>query len=147
MAGAKILKNRSRRKNYLAVYYQAVIIAFLITFGAALAIISIQLGTRGAVKVSFAQTEAKLQSSASVPSNPINSMNEKLRQKATALTQKEAELQHEESRLTAIITANEARILAYLFSIGVSLFILILLNFFFDYKRSLKLRQDSQMKL
>ena len=124
----------------MAVYYQAVIIAFLITSSAALAIILIQLGTRGAVKISFAQTEAKLESSASVPSNSINSLNEKLRQK-------EAALQREESRLIAIITANEARILAYLFSIGVSLFILILLNFFFDYKRSLKLRQDSQMKL
>lgn len=117
-------------------YYRAVIIGFLVTCGAALAIVLIQLGTRGAVKVSFAQTGGVLESSASVPSNPINSLNEKLRQKEAALTQKETELQRKESYFAEVVTANEARILAYLLSTGGALFLLILLNFFFDYQRS-----------
>lgn len=128
MSGAKGSTNRSRRDYFLNAYYRVVIIAFLITLGAALAIILLQLGTRGAIKVSFAQTGGVLESSASVPPNQINLLNEKLRQKET-------ELQRKESYLAEVITANEARMLAYLFSISGALFLLILLNFFFDYGR------------
>ena len=147
MLGTKRSTNRSRRDYFLDAYYRVVILAFLITFGATLALVLIQLGTRGAIKASFAQTGGSLESSASVPPNPINLLNEKLRQKETALTQKETELQREESRLTEAVTASEAKILAYMFAISGALFSLILFNFFFDYKRSFKLRQDSQMKL
>ena len=135
MSGAKRSKNRRRRNYFGAVYYRTVTIAFFIAFGAALAIVLFQLGTRGAITISFAQTGGVIESRASVPSNPTNSLNEKLRQKETALTQKEAGLQRQESYLAEVITANEARWLAYLFIISGALFFLILLNFFFDHQR------------
>lgn len=128
MLGAKRSKNQSGGNYFLAAYYQMVIIAFLIAFGGALSIVLIQLGTRGVIEVSFAQIGGKLESSASVPSNPTNSLNEKL-------WQKETELQRKESYLAEVVIANEARFLAYLFSISGALFLLILLNFFFDYQR------------
>lgn len=140
MSGAKKLKNQSRRNYFLAVYRRVVIIGFLLTFGAALAIVLIQMGTKGAIQISFAETEGKLESTASVPFNPLNLLNEKLRQKEAALTQKEIELRWVESRIVQAIMDNEARFLAYLLSASGTLFLLILLNFFFDYKRSLKLR-------
>lgn len=124
MFGAKRLKNLPRRNRFLNVYSHVVIITFLITLGAALVI-----------EVSFAQADAKLKSSAIIPLNSTNLLNEKLRQKEAVLTQKEVELQREESHLTEVITANEAKILVYLFSISGALFLLILLNFFFDYQR------------
>lgn len=140
MSEAKRLKNRPPRDCFLDVYYRVIIIGFLITFGMVIVIMLVQLGRRGAIKVSFAQTGGVLESSASVPFNPTNLLNEKLRQKET-------ELQRAELYLAEVITANEAKILAYLLSISGVLFFLILLNFFLDYKQSLKLRQDSQMKL
>jgi len=135
MSRAKRSTNRSRRDYFLDAYYRTVIISFLITFGATLTVVFIQLGTRGAVKASFAQTGGVLESSASVPPNSINLLNEKLRQKEIVLTQKEIELQRNESYLAKSVTASEARILAYLFSISGAFFLLILLNFFFDNRR------------
>ena len=135
MSGAKRSKNRSRRNYFWDAYYRMIIIAFLIISGATLAAVFIQLGTSGAIKISFAQTGGVIESRASVSLNPTNSLNEKLRQKETALTQKEAGLQRQESYLAEVITANEARWLAYLFIISGALFFLILLNFFFDHQR------------
>lgn len=135
MSGAEKVKSRSRWNCFLAVYRRAVIVGFLLTFGAALAVVLIQLGTKGAIQISFAQTGGKLESTASVPPNTINSLNEKLRQKEAVLTQKETEIRWAESRLAQAITDNEARVLAYLLSISGTLFLLILLNFFFDHQR------------
>ena len=147
MSGVKRSKDRSRSGRFLDVYYRAIIVGFLLALGAASAMVLVQLRTKGVIQVSFAQTGGTLESRASVSPNPINSLSDKLQQKETALTQKEVELQHKESSLAEIIATNEARVLAYLLSVSGALFLLILLNFFLDYKRSLKLRQDSQMKL
>jgi len=128
MSGAKRSNNRSRLDCFLATYYRTVMIVFLITFGGALAIVLIQLRTRGAIKISFAQTGGVIESSANVLPNPINLLNEKLRQKET-------DLQLQESYLAKTYAVNEAKWLAYLFIISGTLFLLILLNFFFDHQR------------
>ena len=74
----------------------------------------------------------------SVPPNPFNTLAQQLKEKELALLDKERELAQEEAALGKKIDkelATQNKILLYLSIIGGILLILILFNFYFDYKR------------
>lgn len=74
----------------------------------------------------------------SVPSNPFNTLAQQLKEKESTLFEKEKKLQEKEIALDTEINKGQSsqnKIFMYLAAMGGILLLLILLNFYFDYRR------------
>lgn len=99
-----------------------VVILMVTTFGVVWQSITVALSPHGTVA-------GVVTSNASVEPNPYNTLNQQLENKAAVLRQQEIDLlttQHQRDR----------RIMSYLFTIAGALLILIVINFYLDYRRN-----------
>ncbi|MFA5831576.1 MAG: hypothetical protein WC878_07150 [Candidatus Paceibacterota bacterium] len=89
------------------------------------------LGTVGFIK----QMSSAVGMTAGVPENEFNKLAQELKQKDTAITEREKALAERETIILREQKINNARLSALILVIGLVLFSLILLNFYLDAKR------------
>lgn len=85
-----------------------------------------------------AQVGSAIGVTVSVPPNPFNTLAQQLKEKESALSDREKKLQAKESALETEINkgqSNQNKTLIYLAAVGGILLALILANFYFDYRR------------
>lgn len=110
-------------------------ILFLIVFAYLIGLVAFWFASDASVGFSLDQNDTVIGSSASVQPNQFNKAAEQLKIKETALLEKEEDILREKNFLQAEVGRGQQKILIYLAVIGGGLFVLILLNFYFDSRR------------
>ncbi len=85
-------------------------------------------------RYSLAETGAVVEGGAEVPWNPINRFALELKQKDDAITEKEKSVERQELFFKENIANKQTRILIYLFLVGGILLVLLLINFYLDFR-------------
>ncbi len=81
-----------------------------------------------------AEIGAVIESGAAVPVNPINKFAFELKQKDEAIVEKEKSVQRQELFFKENIANKQTRILFYLFLVGGILLVLLIINFYLDFR-------------
>lgn len=116
-------------------YRKTIFILFLMIWVHIIGFIIFWFAQDASVGFSLSQNDAVIGSSASVYPNQFNRVAEQLKLKEAALLEKEEDIQGEKNSLKEEIIRERQKILLYFSIIGGGLFILILLNFYFDSRR------------
>ena len=108
---------------------------FLITFAYVISLTVFWLTLDTSVGLSLSQNDTVIKSNAGVYPNQFNQVAQQLKAKEIALSEKEEAVQLDREALEAVAARGQKKILTYLSVIGGVLFILILLNFYFDFRK------------
>ena len=97
--------------------------------------VSFHASPAAVIRYLAAQAQSAIGVNASVPANPINTLAKQLNERKEGIVEKEKELEQREEIIQGQISKEQEKTLVYLLATGGVLLFLIVLNFYFDYRR------------
>jgi len=97
--------------------------------------VSFHASPAAVIRYLAAQAQSAIGMNASVPANPINTLAKQLNERKEGILEKEKELDQREEIIQGQIRKEQEKTLVYLLATGGVLLFLIVLNFYFDYRR------------
>jgi len=97
--------------------------------------VSFHASPAAVIRYLAAQAQSAIGVNASVPANPINTLAKQLNERKEGILEKEKELDQREEIIQGQIRKEQEKTLVYLLATGGVLLFLIVLNFYFDYRR------------
>ena len=106
--------------------------------------VSFHASPAAVIRYLAAQAQSAIGVNASVPANPINTLAKQLNERKEGILEKEKELDQREEIIQGQIRKEQEKTLVYLLATGGVLLFLIVLNFYFDYRRRRRINVGTQ---
>jgi cytochrome c biogenesis protein ResB len=106
--------------------------------------VSLRASPTAVVRYLASQAQSAIGMNASVPANPINTLAKQLNERKEGILEKEKELDQREEIIQGQIRKEQEKTLVYLLATGGVLLFLIVLNFYFDYRRRRRINVGTQ---